>query len=200
MGSLKRVEWSDRTVARFFAKVDEDPITGCWNWTAFCDPKGYGRFQYGARDARLAYNVSYGLMVGEVPEGLELDHLCRNNRCVNPYHLELVTSAVNMQRRAGLKTHCPSGHPYSPENSYRTPAGNTVCRTCRKRSQRVVKDRQKAARRERGPLPPRQLTHCQNGHPFDEANTYVHGASGRRRCRTCHNARQVIYNQTARQG
>lgn len=195
MGSLKLTQWSDRLVARFFVKVSEDPVTGCWVWNAFRDPKGYGRFQYGSKDARLAYNVSYGLMVGDVPPGLELDHLCLNKACVNPYHLDPVPGAVNMRRRGDALTHCPSGHPYDPANTYRTPQGNKVCRTCRKRTQRVVKDREKAARRERGPLPPRKLTHCKLGHPFNEVNTYTHPKSGIRRCRTCHNARQVIYSQ-----
>lgn len=198
MGSLKPTQWSDRLVARFFAKAVEDPDAGCWVWTAFRDPKGYGRFQYGARDARLAYNVSYGLMVGDVPEGLQLDHLCRNTGCVNPYHLEPVPPGVNKRRAGDAITHCPSGHPYDTENTYRTPAGNKVCRTCRKRSQRAVKDRQKAARQVRGPLPPRRLTHCQHGHSFDEANTYVVPKTGIRRCRKCHNARQRDRKRAAR--
>jgi hypothetical protein len=199
MGSLKTVDWSDRLVGRFFAKVAEDE-GGCWIWTAYRDPKGYGRFQYGAKDARLAYSVSYGLLVGQVPEGLELDHLCRVKACVNPYHLDPVPLQVNMRRRAGLKTHCPQGHPYTPENSYMPPAGGTVCRTCKKRTQHAVKEREKATRRERGPLPPRQLTHCRNGHPFDEENTYVVPRTGIRRCRKCHNARQRIRNETAQHG
>ena len=197
MGSLKPTQWNDRLVARFFAKVREDSA-GCWIWTAFRDRKGYGKFQYGVVDARLAYNVSYGLMVGDVPEGLQLDHLCRNTSCVNPYHLDPVPPGVNKRRAMEVVTHCPSGHLYSPENTYRTPQGNRVCRTCRKRSQRVVKDREKAARRERGPLPPRQLTHCQHGHPFDEANTYVVPNTGIRRCRKCHNARQLARHRAAR--
>src|SRR5688572_33128816 len=112
MGSLKLTHWDDRLVARFFMKVSEDLVTGCWIWNAFRDPKGYGRFQYGTKDARLAYNVSYGLMVGDVPEGLELDHLCLNKACVNPYHLDSVPGAVNMRRRGDTLAHCPSGHPY----------------------------------------------------------------------------------------
>ncbi len=198
MGSLKATRWDGRLVARFFAKVAEDRATGCWVWTAFRDRKGYGKFQYGTKDNRLAYNVSYGLMVGEVPEGLELDHLCRNTSCVNPYHLEPVPPCVNKRRATAVITHCPSGHPYTLDNTYRTPQSGRVCRTCRKGTQQAVKEREKAVRRERGPLPPRQLTHCKNAHAFDEANTYINPKTGVRRCRACHNARQVGYNKTAR--
>ncbi|WP_415925441.1 HNH endonuclease [Streptomyces sp. ME19-01-6] len=152
------------------------------------DPKGYGRFQYATRDQRLAYRVSYGLMVGEIPEALQLDHLCRNTGCVNPYHLEPVTAAVNKARAAEAKTHCPSGHPYTEENTYRSPKGARVCRTCRSATQRADKDRRKEQRRARGPLPRVRPTHCKHGHAFDEANTYLY--KGKYHCRACRAARE----------
>lgn len=182
-GPVKAVEWSERVVSRFLAKIKEDPDTGCWNWTGFRDPKGYGRFQYGTRDARLAYNVSYPLFISHVSDELELDHLCRNTSCVNPWHLEPVTPAVNQARKAEARTHCPQGHPYNDENTYTSPSGAKVCRTCRKRTQRVVKERLKAERAARGPVVRSKPTHCKRGHAFDEVNTYVY--RGFHHCRAC---------------
>lgn len=184
----KPVHWSPRLVERFFSKAEEDPQTGCWNWLRLTDKKGYGRFQYGTKDQRLAYNVSYGLMIGDIPEGLQLDHLCRNTACINPYHLEPVTGAVNMARAGAAKTHCPSGHSYTQENTVLLPNGTRRCRTCRTISQRADKARQKEARKARGPLPRIRPTHCKHGHAFDEANTYVY--NGAFHCRACRTARE----------
>src|SRR4051812_43080020 len=90
---------------------------GCWLWNLSCNRDGYGR----ASGGRDAYVVSYTIFVGPVPDGLELDHLCRVRRCVNWEHLEPVTHRVNCLRGAGIdtggkrqraKTHCPQGHSY----------------------------------------------------------------------------------------
>lgn len=107
------------TVAdRFWTKVRK--TEGCWEWTA-CLAHGYGRFGVGRR-ARPAHVVAYELVIGPVPVGLDLDHLCRNRRCVRPDHLEPVTRRVNLLRGQTIaaahaaKTHCPNGHPYSGSN------------------------------------------------------------------------------------
>jgi hypothetical protein len=94
---------------------------------------------------RYAYRTVYEALVGSIPNGLVLDHLCRQPWCVNPTHVEPVTQGVNM-RRAGiapgdlnvgqaLKTHCPAGHPYDPENTYRW-HGERQCRKCMRESKR----------------------------------------------------------------
>ena len=84
--------------------------------------------------AKKAHRVSWELLVGPIPEGLELDHLCRNHGCVNPDHLEPVTHAVNVRRGRGgtswaQKKHCPQGHPYDDANTYLY-RGRRSCREC----------------------------------------------------------------------
>lgn len=124
---------------RFWPKVDA--AGPCWEWTACKNHLGYGQIGLGRRDQGLgmAHRVAYELLVGPIPEGLELDHLCRNPSCVNPDHLEPVTHAENMRRAPydapaskRAKTHCLQGHPYSGENLYVNPKGSRECRACRK--------------------------------------------------------------------
>lgn len=127
---------------RFWPKVRKS--AGCWEWTGRTSEKGYGDFHLN-RQTVLAHRVSYELLVGPIPEGLTLDHLCRNTRCVNPAHLEPVTHGENM-RRMGLTTrqsHCRRGHELSEPNLYVFKTGGRACKTC-------AKDR--AARRRRSGL------------------------------------------------
>jgi hypothetical protein len=86
--------------ARFWSKVDASG--DCWEWTGYTDQDGYGRVGVGRRvDQRTipAHRYAWELMVGPIPEGLEIDHLCFNRPCVNPDHLEPVTHTENMRRR-----------------------------------------------------------------------------------------------------
>lgn len=126
------------TWQRFWAKVEIGP--GCWLWTAAGarSGNGYGRFH---RDGRLllAHRVAYEWLVGSIPDGLELDHLCRVRACVNPGHLEPVTLRENILRgespsaRNAVKSECPQGHPYDEANTYVDRTGRRHCRTCAKR-------------------------------------------------------------------
>lgn len=120
---------------RFWSKVAPWGASLCWEWTAARDPHGYGRYwQDGGM--RLAHRVSYQLLIGAIPDGASLDHLCRNTSCVNPDHLEPVSHVENVRRgRSGArmreKTECPRGHPYSGENlRIGKRRGERYCREC----------------------------------------------------------------------
>ena len=118
---------------RFWSKVDKSD--GCWVWTAWNNGQGYGRFS-GGRGATYAHRFSYELARDAIPDGLQLDHLCRNRGCVNPAHLEPVTNRENALRGAtATKTHCKHSHPFDVGNTYITPAGHRDCRACHRRNE-----------------------------------------------------------------
>jgi hypothetical protein len=116
---------------RFLTKVKRQG-DGCWLWTASLNVNGYAQFWNGKR-MYPAHRFAYERLVGSVPDGLQLDHLCRVRHCVNPDHLEPVTNRENVLRgKTGrLKTHCAKGHPWIPENLYVAPgSGRKFCRMC----------------------------------------------------------------------
>jgi hypothetical protein len=123
-------------IQRFWSKVNQNGA--CWLWTGKDNGHDYGVFVMGRRSLGqrrefYAHRFAYELLHGPIPAGLQVDHLCRVRRCVNPAHMELVTSAENT-RRAGLAvTQCRHGHPYTPENTYRVPGtGRRSCYECRR--------------------------------------------------------------------
>lgn len=137
---------------RMLAKVLVDDATGCWVFTGYRAKDGYGRIGVPRqRRVALAHRVSYEVFVGDISEGLEIDHLCRNRGCVNPLHLEPVTRQENIRRgyRHGDGPtpvgECWRGHTYTPENTYVAPNGSQFCRECRRL----------AARRYEATRPPR---------------------------------------------
>lgn len=138
------------TEERFWEKVNK---TGsCWGWNAGVYENGYGVFHARKGEAGLAHRYSYELHKGEIPDGLQIDHLCRNRICVNPDHLEAVTMEENLRRglgyriRNGMDDSCVHGHKYTPENTYINPnnPNDFRCRECR---------------RERDRRPERQITY-----------------------------------------
>jgi hypothetical protein len=111
-------------------------MTGCWHWSGAWNDGGYGNLTWRGRDYR-AHRLVYTLLVGPIPKGLELDHLCRVPCCVNPAHLEPVTHHENRRRGALARiatcsdlTCCPYGHPWTPENTIIVPNESPVCREC----------------------------------------------------------------------
>jgi hypothetical protein len=112
-------------------------LFGCWPFTGTIALNGYGQLRI-RQQLYLAHRVSFELAKGPVPAGLELDHLCRNRRCINPAHLEAVTTRENVMRGlVGGRIACVNGHPYDQANTYRSPAGKRKCRTCRRLGMRV---------------------------------------------------------------
>jgi hypothetical protein len=128
----------DRIDRRFNEKWSEGG-NGCWLWTASLRKNGYGQFYFRSRMTE-AHRVSYILNVGTIPDGLQLDHLCRVRQCVNPKHLEPVTAMENTRR--AMRLSCVNGHPFTPENTYIPADGKRYCRECRRRRVREYRQRQ----------------------------------------------------------
>lgn len=89
------------TSARFWAKVDGGNVEDCWLWLAAKKNNGYGVFQVGQQQV-LAHRFAYEDLLSPIPDGLQIDHLCRTRDCVNPWHLDPVTAEVNSQRRSAV--------------------------------------------------------------------------------------------------
>lgn len=142
--------------SRFFAKVNK--TSGCWLWTA-SKRRGYGAFYFEGRHW-AAHRWAYEHLVGPIPAGLQLDHLCRVPACVNPNHLEPVTGRVNLlrgdtfQAANARKTRCVNGHPFSPENTYIIKDGKRACRTCRREAMYRYRARYGRTGSATNPFPP----------------------------------------------
>lgn len=137
-----------KTLDLFLRFVSPEPNSGCWLWTGGGGGAGYGRFS-ASRTMVMAHRFSYEAHVGPIPDGLQIDHLCRVRACVNPSHLEPVDARTNTLRGAGRtalnakKEVCHRGHPLSPNYGGRS---NRVCRVC-------DRERQERRKRARGVAP-----------------------------------------------
>lgn len=107
---------------------------GCWIWTG-SQNGGYGQVKVDGR-TRYTHRHFYELLIGPIPEGLQIDHLCKQTTCCNPEHLEPVTPAENNRRSDSpsalhaRQTRCVNGHELTEDNVYRRPNGARRCRTC----------------------------------------------------------------------
>jgi len=151
---LAEVEWRvDQLPDRFRSKFVVH-VAGCWEWTAAITDTGYGIYYVGRNAEGRKVNVrahrfAYEALVAPIPEGLQLDHLCRNRACINPAHLEPVTQIENIRRGEGMgakwarRTHCDNGHPLSGANlgtsKYRR------CLACHREKERARRSARRAS-------------------------------------------------------
>ena len=135
---------------RFWVKVEKTDY--CWDWTGSRASQGYGQAYIAPPNVKVqAHRFAYEQLVGPIPKGLTIDHLCRNRMCVNPAHLEPVTCRENVLRGVGLtaanarKTECIRGHPLFGSNLYvRLDGSGRNCRACNKQRGRAHYARYKA--------------------------------------------------------
>lgn len=156
---------SDELAVRVQSRIRKI-VGGCWLWTGTINYKGYGAISVNGR-TKPAHRVVYEREIGPIPSGLVLDHLCRVRNCVNPAHLEAVTTAENNRRsapfnpasqrfgdafagarwRGGKQTqsHCFHGHEMTPKNTLVWSGDRRRCRECERQRNRLRTVRKAAA-------------------------------------------------------
>lgn len=137
-GQFTPVETTRPLADRLFEKTAAGP-GACVIFTGHLNNNGYGTIATGGRHGKqlYAHRAAYTLLVGPIPDGLVLDHLCRVRRCINPHHLEPVTQEENVRRASVERTHCPQGHEFTRDNTRQRPGRGRECRTCnRERARR----------------------------------------------------------------
>jgi hypothetical protein len=138
-------------IERLLARIEKRE-DGCWEFWGATTDNGYGVINIGGGRTDRTHRVAYAHFKGEIRDGLVIDHRCLNKLCCNPDHLEMVTRAENARRQwrdglgvasQSLKTHCPHGHAYDEQNTYRDKVGKRQCRACNRF--RAKKRREKVA-------------------------------------------------------
>ena len=169
--------------------------TPCWEWTGHklidygaCNG-GYGMCRFNGRN-RLVHKVMYERFIGQVPEGKELDHICRNRACCNPYHLDAVPHRINVLRgispfaEKALQTHCINGHAFTTENTFLHPNGGRQCRQCHRDCfNRRYREKMNAL----GKVLRNERTHFKCGHLLVDENI-IKRSNGYKVCRACNRA------------
>lgn len=143
------------TIADILLKVIYDRKTGCWNWAAGKNGKGYGYMTVSGKQ-RPAHRLAFEAAYTKIPKDLVIDHKCRNRGCVNPEHLRIVTPKQNaLENNSGksaeniVKTHCVNGHEFTPANTIvkwrdaRHRHMRRVCRTCQRESWKLYMRRKR---------------------------------------------------------
>lgn len=193
------------TIGSLLSKVEIWQGIDCWLWPGLLTKGGYAVVSYQGK-MQCLHRIIYSYFKGPIPEGYELDHICRIRHCCYPEHLEPVTRQENQRRgkgtapgtvaaaaKARAETHCRQGHEFTPENTRVNSIGRRRCRTC----ERIVESRRVRPKKER----PR-LEQCKRGHAFDAANTITEikpNGTPHRRCRACHNYRQKERDRVRRE-
>lgn len=126
---IRKVRWP---LYPWLLELAAGDTEACWEWPLTRIPTGYGMvWDTHAQRMRPAHCLMHEEVIGDIPDGLEVDHLCNNKVCVNPLHLEAVTHAENMRRKMERTTHCQRGHEFTEENICWYPNGDRACRTCK---------------------------------------------------------------------
>lgn len=181
-----------RSIDEWLAEIDQTDPEACWPWPGSTTEDGYGTAWDRPR-MRPAHRVVYQRLIGPIPDGMTLDHMCHDSnvcregracphrRCVNPAHLQPAAHIDNARRSLAGRATCGRGHAQTPENIYRRD-GRTWCRLCLKARAKAKNRTDRAAQ---GLRVHADDDHCINGHRFTPENTYRHPRTGYRECYTC---------------
>lgn len=189
------IKITDGLKKRFWDKVERIPFHECWEWIAGRDLDGYGVL-WGDRNHSLLkpHQISLMLVGVEVPDGMHVDHKCRNRGCVNPNHLRVVTPSVNALENSHsicvaqkAKTHCNLGHSLTGNNLLQVKAAVRACKRCaRERARQRNWAKQGKIYSDEAFAKPK--THCKHGHEFNSEHRDWKGALT---CRVCRKRRDL---------
>lgn len=130
--SKERYEKAYESMLRRVKKTDS-----CWEWQGAIKPNGYGQATLTVSPGKIKNFYAHRFFMSEIPDGLEVDHLCHNRSCVRLDHMETVDHRTNMNRKdpdniKGLSDHCGAGHKYTPENTHWRKNGFRLCMECKR--------------------------------------------------------------------